>query len=229
MKILLFDIDGTLVYTGGAGLRGMTRAFEDLFGIPNALEGLTLAGMTDTVIFKNACRKAGIEFSENLHKQFKLRYLDYLQEEINRPLPGKKVLPGVPELFRVLQRRPNIYTGLLTGNYQTGARIKLGHFDLNRFFSFGAFGDDHCDRNQLLPYALKRFHKAFNRDINGAVIYVIGDTPRDVECARPHGAKAIAVATGDYTEAQLQEANPDYVLKNLNDIEKFLSAISEDP
>ena len=226
MKILLFDIDGTLVYTGGAGMRGMTRAFEEIFGVPDALKGLTLAGMTDPGIFKNACQKAGIEYTDALHEQFKQRYLACLKEEIERPAPGKQVLPGVRQLFDILKDRSGVYTGLLTGNYQQGARIKLGHFNLNEFFSFGAFGDDHCDRNRLLPFALERFQKVFGRPANGTTVYVIGDTPRDVACARPYGAKSIAVATGDYSEAELQAAGADWVLKDLNEIEKFLSALS---
>lgn len=225
MAILLFDIDGTLLMSGGAGRRSMNQAFEDLFGIPCALEGLTLSGMTDPKIFRNACQKAGVKFSDSAHEKFKNLYLRYLREEIEKAHPGKKLLPGVPELLKALSENPTIYLGLLTGNYQEGAQVKLGHFGLDRYFKFGAFGDDDENRDRLLPHALERFARAYGRLPNGEVVWVIGDTPKDVACARPYRAKALAVATGEYNEHQLAKAQPDALMKDLREIRKFMRVI----
>lgn len=217
MKMLLFDVDGTLILTGGAGMRGMNRAFAELFDVANALDGLTLSGMTDKRIFRDACTKFGIECSDDNQERFKASYVAFLQQEIALPGPGKRIMPGVVELLQALQKHDDIKLGLLTGNYADGAKIKLGHFDLARYFSFGAFGDDDEDRNRLLPFAVERCHAAFGWNGSPDAIWVIGDTPRDVECARPHGARAIAVATGDYDLATLERAKPDALLPDLSD------------
>lgn len=217
MKMLLFDVDGTLILTGGAGMRAMNRAFATIFGIPDALEGLTLSGMTDKRIFRDACTKFGIECSDGNQERFKASYVTYLQEEIDRRGSGKRIMPGIVELLQALQEHDDIKLGLLTGNYADGAKIKLGHFDLARYFRFGAFGDDDEDRNRLLPFAVERCHTTDGWNGRPDAIWVIGDTPRDVECARPHGARAIAVATGDYDLAALERAKPDVLLPDLSD------------
>ncbi len=223
MKILLFDIDGTLLLTGGSGARAMTRAFYELFGVENGLQGITLSGMTDPVIFRNACIQAGIEPEENAHEQFKRLYLTYLKEEISKDHSQKRMLPGVKPLLQRLSQKPDIHLGLLTGNYQEGARIKLSHFDLDHFFGFGAYGDDHADRNRLVPVALQRFTEKTGFPPNGSTVWVIGDTPRDVACAKPYGAKTLAVATGHYDEKSLQNAEADVVVSDLADTEKILT------
>lgn len=225
MKILLFDIDGTLILSGGAGIRGMNKAFAELFGAENALNGITVSGMTDKIIFRNACKKSNIVFSEANHSNFKEKYIMYLSEEIEKPGPNKGMLPGVKDLLNLLQKDSGVKLGLLTGNYARGAKIKLGHFDLDHFFEFGAYGDDEEDRNMLLPYALTRYREKFDHNGFFSSVWVIGDTPKDVECARPHGAKAIAVATGGYGKEELENAEPDAMLTNLVDSRQFLEII----
>jgi len=228
MKVILFDIDGTLMLTGGAGKRGMTRAFEAVFQVKNALEGLKLSGMTDRKIFRNACDKAGVECTEAAEQRFKELYTRFLQEEIRHPNPEKKLMPGIPGLLDDLRSQPGVHLGLLTGNYQQTAKIKLAAFGLDAYFEFGAFGDDDEDRNRLLPFALQRLAAQIGKALNGAAIWVIGDTPQDVECARPHGAKALAVATGGYSEAILAKARPDMLLPNLQNRQEVLEKILMD-
>ena len=135
-QLVLFDIDGTLVLTGGAGKRGMTRAFESLFGIPDAFVAISLAGRTDTSILADALAQHGVLFAQTTAR--------------------KLVLPGVLPLLSALDTSPQSFLGLLTGNYAEAAKVKLGHFGLWRYFRCGAFGEDAHDRNHLVPIALDR-------------------------------------------------------------------------
>jgi len=228
MKILLFDIDGTLLLSGGAGRRGMEKAFEDTFEVPAALDGLTLSGMTDPLIFKNACVKHNLPYSDEKHEAFKTAYLENLPKEILKPGSNKIAMPGVHELISKLSSMDGIQLGLLTGNYRKGAEIKLDHFNLNHYFGFGAFGDDNMDRNKLLPYAIERFKKMNGNSSNENEVWVIGDTPKDIECARPHDAIAVAVATGEYSSEHLAEAKPDFLFNDLSNMDDFLDIIGED-
>ncbi|MFQ5628344.1 MAG: HAD family hydrolase [bacterium] len=227
MIILLFDIDGTLILTGGAGMRGMNRAFVELFNVENALDGLTLSGMTDKIIFRDACKKANIEFSERNHANFKQSYIEYLKKEIEKPAHGKQILPGVQDLLEKLRFESEIRLGLLTGNYAPCAKIKLQHFGLDQYFEFGAYGDDNEDRNKLVPYALTRYSDRIGQNGKITSTWIIGDTPKDVRCARPHHAKAIAVATGGYSEEELAKAEPDATFTDLTDSRQFLDIIKK--
>src|SRR5580693_5832220 len=142
--LVLFDIDGTLIQSGRAGVRGMNRAFDRLYGQPRALDGIAVAGRCDRVIVMDAMRGFGLD-----------AYFEALTEEIGRPVAEPSgILPGVPALLDALDRRPDVVVALLTGNFAGGARIKLGHFGLWSRFRFGVFGDDHEDRRELVPVAL---------------------------------------------------------------------------
>ncbi len=225
-KILLFDIDGTILLTGGAGKRAMNRAFYDLFGIDNALEHVHLSGMTDHLIYKNACRQNDVPYTDEEHEVFRESYIVYLREEIEKPHPEKRVLPGVEALLERLDGMPQAELGLLTGNYQQGAMTKLGHFGLDGYFSFGAYGDDSDDRDQLLPFAIKRFEaRNGNASVNSESVWIIGDTPRDISCARPHGADVLAVATGNYSAEQLRSENPTALLPDLQNTEQVIAVL----
>lgn len=216
--IVLFDIDGTLVLTGRAGLRGMTSAFSRLYGSTTALEGIPTAGRTDRAIMSDALRAAGREVTPEEILRLRDAYIADLQVEIGRPVPDfSGVLPGVEALLDELAAQPGVSVGLLTGNFEAGARIKLGHFDLWDRFSFGAFGDDHDDRNALVPIALSRAREAGVTEPPADRVVVIGDTPLDIACARAHGARAVAVATGSYSRDQLLEAGADLVVDTLAD------------
>jgi phosphoglycolate phosphatase len=236
-KLVLFDIDGTLVLTGGAGIRAMNRACEELVGHPRALEGIPVAGRTDRIILTDVVNRTGHSMNDGLLEQLRDRYIAHLRAEIERPgrlqsfewlgsRSGiKAVMPGIRELLDVLNRRGDVLVGLLTGNFQEGARIKLEHFDLWRYFQCGAFGDDSADRNDLVPFAVERARQCGLDDIEPSRIFVVGDTPHDVACARAVGAVPIAVATGGFSSDQLRESGADIVYETLEDYAPFLRVI----
>jgi phosphoglycolate phosphatase-like HAD superfamily hydrolase len=222
MKIILFDIDGTIVHTGGSGKHAMEVAFEEVYGIPNGLENVLLAGQTDPKILLDAFAKHGLSWNDDLVARFKERYFVHLDEDMRRPRPKRRIMPGFPQLLEEMRHMPGMHLGLLTGNWIRGAEIKLEHFGLWKYFEFGAYGDDETDRNKLVPHALRRAQEKFGIHPNGDSVYVIGDTPRDVLCARPHGAVAVAVATGEYSVAELQAEKPDFLFEDLGQVQRVL-------
>ena len=135
MKLLLFDIDGTLLLSGGAGLRAMDQAFDQLYGIPNAFAGINLAGRTDTAILKNVLEKNKLDFNKSAMENFKRIYYDRLQEEIHAPVDGKLLMPGIDALLKSIHKQKDIYLGLLTGNWQTSGFIKLAYFAIDHYFA----------------------------------------------------------------------------------------------
>ena len=223
MYIILFDIDGTLVLTGGAGMRAMNRACEDLVSGDDAMAGVTFAGRTDWSILDDILRNHGHTLDEVLLDHLRQRYVTHLAEEIQQPGRGvKDVMPGIRELLAALDGREDARVGLLTGNFVEGARIKLEYFDLWKYFPWGAFGGDSASRNDLVPIALSR---ARGHGINGvapADVIVVGDTPNDIECALVAGATPVAVATGSYSVDQLRAAGADIVFDDLSDTAAFL-------
>jgi phosphoglycolate phosphatase len=222
-NLVLFDIDGTLVLTGGAGLRAMTRAFEAIVGDPLALDGIPVAGRTDWIILTDAARRAGRELDDDLFHRLRDRYVACLREEIELPGRGvKSVMPGVRDLLEQLHERERVLLGLLTGNFVEGARIKLEHFDLWRYFRCGAFGDDAPDRNALVPFAVERARREGLPDIAADRVLVVGDTPHDVACARAAGATAVGVATGGCSADELRQSGADVVFEDLSATEEFL-------
>jgi phosphoglycolate phosphatase-like HAD superfamily hydrolase len=226
MYLILFDIDGTLVLTGRAGVRAMNRACADIVGRDNALEGIAIAGRTDWSILGDAMRNHDKAFDRPLLDRMSRRYVAHLAEEIQLPGQGvKAVMPGIRELLDALQRRDDVTLGLLTGNFIEGARIKLDYFDLWKYFPFGAFGGDSPSRNDLVPIAIQRARDAGLADVQPSRVIVIGDTPNDVECARVVGAVPVAVATGSYSVEQLREAGADIVFDDLSDTQAFLQLL----
>jgi len=226
--LILFDIDGTLLLSGRAGLRAMTRAFESTFGITEAFKGQHFGGRTDSYLVSKALQEAGLPDTPEQHDRFKSNYIPLLAEEIEHPGTGHKgLMPGARELLEALHEYHDLHLALLTGNYRDAAEIKLSHFEIWDFFEWGAFSDDAADRNLLVPIACQR---AQTYDIpNDAIqrVIVIGDTPHDIECARVAGAKSIAVATGGYTVEQLKEFGADAVLPDLSDTEAVVSLLLE--
>ena len=216
MKLVLFDIDGTLVLTGGAGLRAMNRACAELVGHADALSGIPVAGRTDRIILADVVARMDRALDDELLGMLRDRYIAHLREEILMPgvMPTaeylgprggiKSMMPGIRELLDALQQRPDVFLGLLTGNFEEGARIKLDHFDLWRYFRCGAYGDDAEDRNALVPFAVERARRAGLPEIDAGHVIVIGDTPHDIACARAAGATPVGVATGGFTVDQLQ-------------------------
>ena len=225
-KVLLFDIDGTLVLTGRAGVRAMNRACQEVIGHSNALDGVAVAGRTDWIILHEALRAIGHEMDEDLFARLRDTYVTLLREEILLPGQGvKAVLPGVAGLLDALRARPDVFLALLTGNFEEGARIKLEHFDLWRYFKCGAFGDDAADRNALVPFALDRARACGLDAIAPEHVFVVGDTPHDVACARAVGAVPVGVATGSFSVADLRGSGADIVFPDLGDTAAFMRVI----
>jgi phosphoglycolate phosphatase-like HAD superfamily hydrolase len=218
MYLILFDIDGTLVLTGRAGLRAMNRACADVVGHDNALDGVEFAGRTDWSILNDVMRKHDKPMDRPLLDRLSRRYVAHLAEEIQLPGKGvKDVMPGIRELLEALRRRDDVALGLLTGNFVDGARIKLECFDLWKYFPCGAFGGDSANRNDLVPVAVRRARECGVADVEPSHVIVVGDTPNDVECARVAGATPVAVATGTYSVEQLRATGADIVLTDLSD------------
>jgi phosphoglycolate phosphatase-like HAD superfamily hydrolase len=218
-RLVLFDIDGTLVLTGRAGVRALDRALADILDKKNALDGISIAGRTDRAIITDALNAVGVGVSEELVLDIRDAYCRHLGEEVDRVTPHPKlVLPGVIEALDKLDALAaggDVAVGLLTGNFARGAEIKLGYFDLWRRFQFGAFGDHHADRRDLVPLAIETAHAAGAGAFVPSQTVIVGDTPADVDCAHAHGAKAIAVATGTYTEAALAATGAEAVVSDL--------------
>ena len=210
--LVLFDIDGTLIQTGRAGVRGMNAAFERLYGVVSALDGTPIAGRTDRGIVSDVLRRIDRDPTDMEIVAVRDTYLSELPAELARPVAAPKcVLPGVEPLLDALSARPDVAVGLLTGNFHGGAMIKLGYFDLWRRFTFGAFGDDHHERRPLVARAVERS----GRSIAADRIVIIGDTPLDVDCAQAYGAAAIGVTTGPYDAAALDAAGAQLVVRSL--------------
>jgi phosphoglycolate phosphatase len=226
MHLILFDIDGTLTLTGGAGMRAMNRACADVVGHDNAMDGVALAGRTDWIILDDILRNAGRALDATLLDQLRRRYVAHLAEEIQLPGRGvKDMMPGIRPLLDALQRREDVALGLLTGNFLEGARIKLEYFDLWRYFPCGAFGGDSANRNDLVPVAIRRARECGIADVQPSDVLVVGDTPHDVACARVAGATPVAVATGGYSVETLRDSGAEIVFQDLSDTSAFLKLL----
>ncbi|HWM09787.1 MAG TPA: HAD family hydrolase [Solirubrobacteraceae bacterium] len=213
-RVLLFDIDGTLVSTGGAGAVAWKQAFEELHGIPADIGEFTDAGMTDPDVgARTFAAVMGREPTAHELAQLLQRRLEHLPEAVAES-EGYRVLPGVPERLRQLSRDGHLL-GIITGNGDGAAHIKLARGDLNRWFTFGAYAVAGLDRAGIVRQAVERGEAMLGRDVPNAQIFVIGDTPRDVEAAHAAGCTAIAVATGHYDVAALREAGADRVVETM--------------
>ena len=224
--ILLFDVDGTLLLSGGAGTRALTRAFEELFGVPDGFTDIPVAGRTDPVIFDDALMRAGLTASVAARGQFQDRYCDLLEEEIVYAGPRKGVMPGVRDLLSELATRQEICCALLTGNFARSARIKLEHFELWRFFACGAYGDDAAARDHLVPIAVERARRCGVEVLASTQVVVVGDTPADVQCARAAGVRSVVVATGGFDQRALRACGAGAVLPDLSDTSAFTDLLT---
>ena len=204
----------------------MSRAFEEVFAIANAFEGIAMAGRTDAWILSDAAAAHGISEDASTLTRFHQAYVRHLAIELEKPGVARKgLMPGVRELLDALTPRDDIYLALLTGNYEAGARIKLEYFDLWKYFSCGAFGDAAPHRNVLVPKALAAVAASGGPAFVAADALVIGDTPLDVGCAAHAGARSLAGATGSHSVDDLRAAGADAVLKDLSDTDEVLGII----
>ena len=225
-KIIFFDIDGTLLLTGGAGQASLEQALISEFDVDFPFEGVLTAGRTDRGITDEIFDRYQIENTQENRLRFRTSYLEQLPPRLEAA-PGK-LLPSVRELVRELAAVEDVALGVLTGNYEEAAWIKLRHYELESFFHpFGGFGDHHPHRDDVARSALTAAEGFLGDDFHSASRLVIGDTPADITCARAIDATAIAVATGSYESQQLQSHNPDLLFDDFTEtstvVEKILS------
>jgi phosphoglycolate phosphatase len=226
LKLLLFDIDGTLLHSGGAGKVAMERAFEQVYGKADAFQGVQLMGRTDPSILKEVLERQGLVWSDEETEKFREYYFWFLEEELGKPRQGKTLCPGILPLLSALQDRRDLELGILTGNWRYGGQLKLRHFGLDGFFNIGAFADDSMRREDLVPIAIERYFKTGGIRPEKGDVFVIGDTPLDILCARPHGVKSVAVATGVHTLEQLKAEHPDYAFEDLTNLAEVLAVFN---
>jgi phosphoglycolate phosphatase len=226
MRLFLFDVDGTLVNAGGAGRTALARALDEIYGDAGAIDRYDFRGKTDPRIVLDLLGAAGwdeVEIRARLDTCFVayLRELDALLTDGARV----RVLPGVAEVVRALSVREDAVVGLLTGNIEPGARVKLRSTGLWPFFRVGAFGSDDLDRRRLPAIARQRAHEMLGHDIPFDRVTIIGDTPLDVDCARACGALSVAVATGRFSENELAACIPDLLFSDLGDVGGVVDAL----
>lgn len=222
-RLFLFDIDGTLITSGGAGEGALIDAMRSRFDVSEDLSGILLAGATDAAIARLLLEKHGLEVTPENQTALLDGYLHHLAERMGRH--DGRVLPGILDLLEKLREHPEAVVGLLTGNVVRGAEIKLRHYGMWDYFAFGAFADDHHDRNELGPFARRRALEFHGTEIPPERIYVLGDTPRDIACGRVIGAKTVAIATGHYSEADLADHRPDFLFPDLRDTRAVMDAL----
>ena len=217
----LFDIDGTLLASGGAGKAAMEAALVSAFSVPAWQDKVPFAGRTDRAISHDLFRVHGVEDTLANWERFRADYLSHLPPCLDSH--RGHVLPGIASLLEQLAQQSDVAVGLLTGNIRDGARIKLGHFDLYRHFTFGGFGDHHLDRDDVARDTVKATRDHLGVAVASESIWVIGDTPLDIRCARAIGARCAAVATGSHSVAQLEAEQPDMVFLDLTDPGRLLA------
>jgi len=228
-RLVLFDIDETMISSDGAGRRAIARVLNENYGVPEEAMKIPMSGKTDPQILREIFRTCNKEdqFESHMEHIFEL-YLGVLEEEIQRSR-YYIIHEGVVELLEALVAEDRAYLGLLTGNIERGAQMKLHRFDLLRYFPIGAFGSDSANRLDLPAIACKRALNHFNIEFQPDEVVIIGDAINDVLCAKGYGAISIAVNTGRTTRAELEEQKPDYLFPSLKDTEKVLDAIFSIP
>ena len=214
MKICLFDIDGTLLSSGGAGKAALESAFTEDFGVA-LRHHIPYSGRTDRAIMRDLFRLHDLEDTPARVEKLLAGYLLRLPNSLN--VRDGRVLPGILGLLDWMRTAGTYSIGLLTGNVRAGAKVKLGHYGLFEHFKFGGFGDNHFDRDDVAREALAVIREEIDSVVSADQIWVIGDTPLDVQCARAIGARVAAVATGMHSVEQLAASKPDIVLADLSD------------
>jgi phosphoglycolate phosphatase len=214
--VLLFDIDGTLLTTGGAGRRALQRTFAQLHGRGDALEDVRLDGMTDHAIVRIALERIGAPFTDEMRQRVLDTYVEHLADEVARAEEARyRAHEGIRELLERVSMFETFALGLGTGNIQRGARIKLERVGLNSFFSFGGFGCDAEDRSDLVRSGALRGAQKLGQPLERCRVVIIGDTPKDISAARALRAECVAVGTGAYSPQMLREAGAQHAFETL--------------
>ncbi len=224
-RLVLFDIDGTLITDGGAARDAFAGALREVFAYPAELQRYDFSGRTDPQITRMVLRDQGFsdqEIDGRMSEVFRV-YLDGLRA--NATTERVRALPGITELLDALADQPAVTLALLTGNIEHGARLKLAPPDLNRYFAFGAFGSDSEHRDQLPPIAVDRASRVDGYRFKGEDVVIIGDSIYDVRCGVPHGATTVAVATGKTSAETLRAENPRHLFQNTEDLGAMMKAI----
>ncbi len=225
MKTILFDIDGTILNCNKAGKVSLIKSTMDVFGTIGHMERLNFQGKTDPLILYESLKHMGFDEKtiDNNTDKLKEKYFEYLRETIFEY--EVTIFPGILEIIKKLSKDDNIILGLLTGNFQKSAGIKISRFDLNKYFIVGAYGDDASNRNDLPPIARTRIMEQFNIDLNYSEMIIIGDTIYDVKCAKHSGAVSIAVGTGWGDQEELLAEEPDFFFEDLGDVDMIIETI----
>jgi len=223
-RLYLFDIDGTLITSGGAGETSYREAVAEICGSLAPLEGINFAGNTDTGLARSVLLAAGREPTREAIMTLHDTYLGILADRIH--LHQGSLLPGIIPILDILKERSDCVLALLTGNLAAGAEVKLTHYGVWHYFDFGAYADDHHERNRLGPIAVSRAFEEHGEEFTPERIYVIGDTPRDIECGKAFGALTVAVATGKYSRNELASHHPDFLFDDFSDPEAVMAAIA---
>src|SRR5688572_21022466 len=226
MRLLLFDVDGTLVTARGAGRRAMTIALEAVYGTAGAIDRYDFRGTTDLLMIYQVLGDAGIDrdtITRDLDRLY-VRYVTELEAQIGDG-SAVEIKPGVPELVRALAQRGDAMVGLLTGNIEGGARVKLAPTGLWPLFRVGAYGSDHAERRRLPAIACERARALLGHGVPFEMVTIIGDTPLDIDCARACGAVAVAVATGFHPLVELEAEKPDLLFQDFADVDATIAAL----
>ncbi|MBN1827118.1 MAG: HAD hydrolase-like protein [Candidatus Eisenbacteria bacterium] len=220
MRIVLFDIDGTLLLSGGAGLRALNRAWEEIFGHPGAMNDIRPDGMTDgAIIAEMGRRRMGRPPTAEEEGLVEKLYLRYLEDELPRS-EGYRLMPGVTELLKRLSGEEDLLLGLVTGNFEPASRLKLRRGALEGFFRFGGYATDSFDRMELTRIGIERGRALAGAPVPDRAVFLVGDTVHDVRCGRASGARVVAVATGSTPAETLRAEGPEHVLPDLTDTER---------
>lgn len=228
--LVLFDIDGTLVSAAGAGRRALESSFRRVLGvdgIATLAAGVRFEGRTDPLIIADMARAAGLSPAEIERRagEFRDAYLEALRDEMGRPDPRRRVMPGIPRLLEELRAKPEVHLGLLTGNIEAGARLKLEPFGLNPYFRHGGFASDHPQRPEIARIAREKISAATGIRFPSTRVTVVGDTEEDVACARANGYRVVAVESGWVSRDRLVASEPDALFRDLTDLAEVLPAL----
>jgi phosphoglycolate phosphatase-like HAD superfamily hydrolase len=223
---VLFDIDETMISSDGAGRRAFSRVLEREYAIPEEIGHISMSGKTDPQILKEIfeyAKKPHLHTDETLAEFYK-HYLEVLKHEIQAS-KSYIIHAGIPALLELLEAQQEAFLALVTGNIEAGARLKLEHVKLNKYFPIGAYGSDSANRLDLPEIAVRRANKYFHQDFDKKEVVVIGDSVNDILCAKHYGAKCIAVSTGKTAKSDLEKHSPEFLFNDLSKTEEVVSAI----